>query len=163
MDKSFASLLNRFDEMHAAFMGGRDMKGKHTDDKKEERKDNKKDESYDDNWDAYTGDTEHEDRDQRRHRRSTSGFRRGREVHSNNDAFTKIKFKIPPFDGKYDPDAYITWEIAVDQKFTCHDFPEATRVRAATSEFTDFASVWWIEYAKKNPNKIPQTWNALKR
>ena len=47
----------------------------------------------------------------------------------------------------------------------CHgaEFPEATRVRAATSEFTDFASVWWIEHGKKNPNNMPQTWDALKR
>jgi hypothetical protein len=42
------------------------------------------------------------------------GFRR-REVHNNDDAFCKIKFKIPPFDGTCDPDAYITWKIAVDQ------------------------------------------------
>jgi hypothetical protein len=45
-----------------------------------------------------------------------------RDVRNNDDAFGKIKFKIPPFDGKYDPDAYITWEIVVDQKFTCHEF-----------------------------------------
>src|SRR5438128_1408110 len=69
---------------------------------------------------------------------------------------------IPPFVGKYNPDAYITWEIAVDQKFACHEFPENKRVRATTSEFTDFASVWWIEHGKKNPNNIPQTWDALK-
>ena len=52
-------------------------------------------------------------------------------------------------DGKYDPDAYLTWEMASEQKFTCHDFPENACVRAATSEFTDFASVWWIEHGKK--------------
>jgi hypothetical protein len=83
------------------------------------------------------------------------GFRRGCEVHVKNDAFSKIKFKIPPFAGKYDPDAYITWEIDVDQKFECHEFPENTSVRAATSEFTGFASVWWIEHSKKNPDNIP--------
>jgi hypothetical protein len=34
---------------------------------------------------------------------------------------------------------------------------------AATSEFTDFASVWWSEYHhRKNPNNTP-TWDALKR
>jgi hypothetical protein len=27
---------------------------------------------------------------------------------NNDDAFHKLKFKIPPFDGKYDPDAYIS-------------------------------------------------------
>jgi hypothetical protein len=28
--------------------------------------------------------------------------------------------------------------------------------------FSDFASVWWVEYGKKHPNDIPQTWIALK-
>ena len=91
------------------------------------------------------------------------GGHRWCEVPNNNDAFSKIKFKIPPFDGKYDPNAYTTWEIAVDQKFACHEFPENTRVRATTSEFTDFATIWWIEHGKKNPNNIPRTWNALKQ
>jgi hypothetical protein len=95
-------------------------------------------------------------------RRGMGGFRRC-EVHNNDNASNKIKFKISLFDGTYDPDAYITWEIAIDQKFACHDFPENARVRAATSEFTDFASVWWIEYGKKNTDNMPQTWDALKR
>jgi hypothetical protein len=89
------------------------------------------------------------------------GFRRC-EVHGNDDAFSKVKFKIPPFDGKYDPDAYIIWEIVVDQKFACHEFPENARVRAATSEFIEFASIWWIEHGKKNLNNMPQTWDVLK-
>ena len=91
------------------------------------------------------------------------GGQRPREVHNNDTAFSKIKFKIPSFDGKYDPDAYLTWEMAVEQKFTCHDFSENACVRAATSEFTDFASVWWIQHGKKKPNNMPQTWDALKR
>jgi hypothetical protein len=163
IDKSLGALLRRFDEMYAKTTEGYDENSKKKDDK---TKDGKDDESLDDNWVAYSGDTEQEDQDHRRqrtNRRGRGGFRRRHEVHGNNDAFSKIKFKIPPFDGKYDPDAYITWEIAVDQKFVCHEFPENTRVRAATSEFTDFASVWWIEYAKKNPNNVPQTWDALKR
>jgi hypothetical protein len=67
------------------------------------------------------------------------------------------------FDGKYDPNAYLTWELAVAQKFACHDFPENKRVRAATSEFTDFASIWWSEYVRSHPNNTPQTWDAMKR
>jgi hypothetical protein len=67
-----------------------------------------------------------------------------REVHNNDDAFHKLKCKIPPFDGKYDPDAYISWELAIEQKISCFKFPENARVRAATSESTDFASVWWV-------------------
>lgn len=149
IDKSLVALLRRFDEMHANINGGRD-------------------EGAEGNWDDYVADTEQDDQEApnrrrlRTNRRGMGGFRR-REVHGNDDAFSKVKFKIPPFDGKYDPDAYITWEIAVDQKFACHEFPENARVRAATSEFTEFASVWWIEHGKKNPNNMPQTWDALKR
>jgi hypothetical protein len=47
--------------------------------------------------------------------------------------------------------------LAVEQKFTCFEFLENARVRAAKSEFTDFASVWWVEYGKKHPDDIPQT------
>jgi hypothetical protein len=42
------------------------------------------------------------------------------------------------------------------------EFPENARVRATTSEFTDFASVWWVEYGKKHLDDIPQIWIALK-
>jgi hypothetical protein len=156
VDKSLVALLKRFDDFHTM------DKEKHKEEnKEEERVDNK----YDDD---YTADTERDDqdtRDRRRlhHNRRGMGGHRRCEVHNNNDAFSKIKFKIPPFDGKYDHDTYITWEIVVDQKFARNEFPEDTRVRAATSEFTDFASVWWIEHGKKNPNNIPRTWCALKR
>jgi hypothetical protein len=68
------------------------------------------------------------------------GFRR-REVHNNNDAFSKIKFNISLFDGTYYADAYITLKIAVDQKFAYHDFTKNAHVGAASSEFTDFASL----------------------
>jgi hypothetical protein len=54
--------------------------------------------------------------------------------------------------------------LAVEQKFTCFEFSENARVRAATSgEFSDFAYVCWVEYGNKHPNDIPQTWIALKR
>jgi hypothetical protein len=46
---------------------------------------------------------------------------------------------------------------------TCFEFPENARVRAATREFNDFASIWWVEYGKKHSDDIPQTWVALKR
>ena len=70
---------------------------------------------------------------------------------------------MPSFSGKYDPDAYLDWELVVDQKFACYGFSKNKRVRAATSEFTDFASIWWKEFYRNNPNNIPQTWDALKR
>jgi len=53
--------------------------------------------------------------------------------------------------------------MAVNQKFAYHDFPENARGRAATSEFSDFSSIWWIEHAKKNPNNMPQTWQYYEK
>jgi hypothetical protein len=153
VDKSLAALLRRFDELHAKTNDQRRGRGQEDEDGAEN------------SGADYAADTEVEDRGQRRLRRNRRGMggQRPHEVHNNDIAFSKIKFKIPSFDGKYDPDAYLTWEMAVEQKFTCHDFPENACVRAATSEFTDFASVWWIEHGKKNPNNMPQTWDALKR
>jgi transposase InsO family protein len=155
INTSLAALLRRFDDLNAGSVNQKQKNIMH-------------DDAHDDaNFDdQYSADTELDDQDarlRRRLRRNTEGMNRRREVRNNDDVFGKVKFKIPPFDGKYDPDAYITWEIALDQKFACHEFPENKRVRAATSEFTDFASVWWIEHGKKNPNNIPQTWDALKR
>jgi hypothetical protein len=80
-----------------------------------------------------------------------------------NDSFAKIKFKIPTFNGKYDPAAYLDWELEVEQKFSCHDIPANLQVKAAISEFTDFALIWWREYKQKHPNNIPATWAALKQ
>ena len=66
--------------------------------------------------------------------------------HQHNDSFAKIKFKIPSFNGKYDPAAYLDWELEVNQKFSGHDIPINSQVKAAISEFTDFALIWWHEY-----------------
>ena len=79
-----------------------------------------------------------------------------------NDSFAKIKFRIPTFTGKYDPAAYLDWELEVEQKFACHDIPANLQAKAAISEFTDFALIWWREYKQKFPNNIPSTWAALK-
>jgi hypothetical protein len=56
----------------------------------------------------------------------------------NDDPFAIIKFSIPPFNGSYDADAYLDWEMTVEQKFSSHLVPEQHRVRQATSEFKYF-------------------------
>jgi hypothetical protein len=82
--------------------------------------------------------------------------------HPGNDSFFKIKFKIPPFNGKYDPAAYLDWELEVEQKFSCHELAAHSQVKAAISEFTDFALISWREYKIKHPTAIPTTWDQLK-
>jgi hypothetical protein len=82
---------------------------------------NNYDEQVNDNLDEYSADSELDDHDAchlvQHNRHGRDGHRR-REVRNNDDAFHKLKFKIPPFDGKYDHDAYISWELVVEQKFT---------------------------------------------
>jgi hypothetical protein len=75
----------------------------------------------------------------------------------------KLKLTIPPFEGRYNPDAYLTWELEVEQRFSCLNYPEDRRVCAATCEFTDFTSVWWSEHTRVNHDNMPTTWDALKR
>jgi hypothetical protein len=102
------------------------------------------------------GDDEKEDADRRGKARCVPHRPAG------NDSFSKNKFKIPPFNGKYDPAAYLDWELEVARKFSCHDIASTSQVKAAISEFTDFALIWWREYKNKNPTTVPTTWEQLK-
>jgi hypothetical protein len=102
------------------------------------------------------GDDEQEDADRR------GKARRVPRCPAGNDSFSKIKFKIPHFNGKYDPAAYLDWELEVEQKFSCHDIAATSQVKAAISEFTDFALIWWREYKNTNPTTVPTTWEQLK-
>jgi hypothetical protein len=42
----------------------------------------------------------------------------------NDDPFTKVIFSIPPFNDSYDAEAYLDWEMTVEQKFSSHHVPE---------------------------------------
>jgi hypothetical protein len=78
----------------------------------------------------------------------------------NDDPFAKVKFSIPPFNGSYDAEAYLDWEMTVEQKFSFHLVPEQHRIRQATSEFKDFALIWWNELATLGLQ--PHIWDGLK-
>jgi hypothetical protein len=60
----------------------------------------------------------------------------------NDDSFAKVKFMIPPFYSLYDAEAYLDWEMTVDNKFSSQLVPKQHCVRQATSEFKDFANIW---------------------
>ena len=76
------------------------------------------------------------------------------------DPYAKIKFTIPSFSGHYDAEGYLDWVMTVEQKFSAHLVPEHHRVRQATSEFKDFAIIWWNGLAAQNA--LPGTWEELK-
>src|SRR3954467_3414818 len=74
----------------------------------------------------------------------------------------KLKLNLKPFEGRYIPDAYLTWELETEQRFTCLQYPENRRVTAAVCEFTGFESIWWSEHCSLHANNIPTTWADLK-
>jgi hypothetical protein len=98
----------------------------------------------------------------RRNHHGMGGNRKqqGNNQNHNNDPFAKVKFIIPSFSGAYDVDAYLDWEMTVEQKFNSHLVPEIHRVRQATSEFKDFAIIWWTELV--NQHLQPDSWARLK-
>jgi hypothetical protein len=65
----------------------------------------------------------------------------------NNNPFAKVKFFIPPFSGSDDAEAYLDWEMTVEQKFSSNLVLEQHHVRQATSEIKDFTLIWWNELA----------------
>jgi hypothetical protein len=72
----------------------------------------------------------------------------------------KFFFTIPAFYGRYDAEEYLDWEMTVEQKFASHLVPDHHKVRQDTSEFKDFAIIWWQECASLNIQ--PDSWDALK-
>ena len=72
---------------------------------------------------------------------------RGNNNRAPNDPYAKVKFTIPSFLGHYDAEGYLDWEMTVEQKFSSHQVPEQHRIRQATSEFKDFAIIWWTALA----------------
>jgi hypothetical protein len=76
------------------------------------------------------------------------------------DPYANVKFTLPSFSGSYDADGYLDWEMTVEQKFNVHLVPEQHRVRQASSEFKDFAIIWWSGLVAAG--LAPTTWEALK-
>jgi hypothetical protein len=120
-----------------------------------------------DDVDDDAGDFGDDDADADGYARRRLNFNRrgmGGNIQGNNDPFAKIKFSLPPFAGNVDPEAYLDWVFAVQQKFDSHNVPAEHRVRLATSEFTNFALFWWSDLCNaNNAAAVPQTWNALKQ
>ena len=92
------------------------------------------------------------------------GRHRDRNREDNN--LGNIKMKIPSFQGKNDPEAYLEWERKVELVFDCHHYSENKKVKLAVIEFSDYAIVWWDQLVlNKRRNREPsvETWEEMKR
>ena len=51
--------------------------------------------------------------------------------------------KIPSFQGRNDPEAYLQWEKKIELNFDCHNYSDEKKVKLVVVEFKDYALVWW--------------------
>ncbi|GMJ10817.1 hypothetical protein HRI_004750900 [Hibiscus trionum] len=80
-------------------------------------------------------------------------------------SLAKPKITVPPFQGRYDPDAYCDWENQVDLLFEYYQCPEEDQVPLLTLEFTEYASIWWSQLVRNrrlNGEAKITSWGELK-
>ena len=78
---------------------------------------------------------------------------------------SSIKMKIPPFQGKNDPETYLEWERKVEHVFDCHSYSEEKKVKLAAVEFIDYASIWWDQLLitrRRNGERPIRSWEEMK-
>ncbi|PON49363.1 hypothetical protein PanWU01x14_230430 [Parasponia andersonii] len=78
-----------------------------------------------------------------------SHMRYGRDKEARNrvdNNLGNIKMRIPAFQGKSDPEAYLEWEKKIELVFDCHNYSEIKKVKLAAIEFTDYVIVWWDHF-----------------
>ena len=51
--------------------------------------------------------------------------------------------KIPSFQGRNNPEAYLEWENKVEMAFDCHHYSEEKKVKLIEVGFTDYAIILW--------------------
>ncbi|XP_061346005.1 uncharacterized protein LOC133291717 [Gastrolobium bilobum] len=76
-----------------------------------------------------------------------------------------IKMKIPSFQGRNDPEAYLEWERKMELVFDCHNYSELKKVKLAAIEFSDYAIVWWDQFVsnrRRHGERPIETWEEMK-
>ncbi|XP_071916198.1 uncharacterized protein [Coffea arabica] len=81
------------------------------------------------------------------------------------DGLKGVKIKIPAFQGKSSPEAYLEWEQRIEMVFECQDYTDDQKVKLATLDFTDYAIVWWEQERTsrcRNRERQISTWEELR-
>ena len=92
------------------------------------------------------------------------GYSRGGERTDVN--VNSIKFKIPPFQGCNDPNAYLEWEYKIELIFSCHNYSEEKKVKLDIVEFSGYASIWWDQLTtnrRRYLERLISTWQELRQ
>lgn len=81
------------------------------------------------------------------------------------DNFSGIKMKVPSFQGKSDPEAYLEWEKKMELVFDCRHYSDIQKVKLAVVEFTDYAVIWWdqlVTSRRRTGERPIATWEEMK-
>ena len=73
--------------------------------------------------------------------------------------------KIPEFQGRSDPEAYLEWESKIEMVFACHDYTEEEKMKLAIIELSNYAVVWCDQLCvSRRRSRLPEltTWTELR-
>ncbi|XP_033139487.1 uncharacterized protein LOC117131481 [Brassica rapa] len=76
-----------------------------------------------------------------------------------------LKYQIPSFHGKADPEAYVKWKKKIELIFSSQHYAERKKIQMATAEFCGHALRWWNQLIKcrRLDGKEPvETWLKLR-
>lgn len=82
------------------------------------------------------------------------------------DRIEGVKLNIPPFQGKSDPEAYLEWEMKIEQLFACHNYTKDKKMKEAAMELTDYALIWWNQLQRERARykePLVDSWEEMKR
>ncbi|XP_048630520.1 uncharacterized protein LOC106373165 [Brassica napus] len=81
-----------------------------------------------------------------------------------NDSLSGLKLKIPPFEGKNDPDVFLEWERKIEYVFDCQNFSELKKVRLAVTEFSRYAINCYDQFLtlrRRTGERPIETWDEF--
>ncbi|KAF1854668.1 hypothetical protein Lal_00004243 [Lupinus albus] len=113
-------------------------------------------------------DHEHRKRRRRRRERHDDGDPRAEDhggMRREETHVESVKVKVPQFVGLNNPEAYLKWELKIEQLFEYHNYSKEKQVKVAASEFKEYAMVWWDQYQKDRRRcgaKLIDTWEDMK-
>ena len=78
----------------------------------------------------------------------------------------EVNISLSYFHGKDNVEAYLDWEMKVEQLFDCHQISEERKVPLATFSFQGYALYWWTSLVGErriHGDPPVEYWNDLKK
>ncbi|XP_052725960.1 uncharacterized protein LOC108320710 [Vigna angularis] len=115
---------------------------------------------------SYSGESQYEQEALRvgEYYHQPSSSRRHRREFENPPPPKEVNVVLPHFHGKDNVEAYLDWEMKVEQIFACHQVGEERKVALATLSFQGYAMYWWTATVQERlRQRLPpiKYWNDL--